>query len=139
MKPCGQFAKALTDPEEVDLWNKILSHQNQPFTTSGRGSRPGIQFTYTISTTANGSPGAEMFVSTRTKSITRSTILLAYRKVKKIEQVPGPKAIGVHDDSYIYAIFKTLGVIKMPLVDDGMNPESTEQEKDSKLETRIGV
>ena len=58
--------------------------------------------------------------------------------MKKIEQVPGPKAIGVHGDSYIYAIFKTLGVIKMPLVDDGMNPESTEQEKDSKLETRIG-
>lgn len=25
--------------------------------------------------------------------------------------VPGPKAIGVHGDSYIYAIFKALGVI----------------------------
>lgn len=52
-----------------------------------------------------------MFVSTRSKSITRSTILYAYRKVKEMDSVPGPKAIGVHGDSYIYAVFKTIGVI----------------------------
>ena len=52
-----------------------------------------------------------MFVSIRSKSITRATILYAYRKVKQMNCVPGPKSIGVHGDSYIYAIFKTLGVI----------------------------
>jgi len=57
-------------------------------------------------------------VSTRSKSITRATILYAYRKVKQMDGVvSGPKAIGVHGDSYIYAIFKELGVIKLPLVD----------------------
>ena len=59
-----------------------------------RGSRPGKTFTYSIR-------GAEMFVSSRSKSITRSTILYAYRKVKG-KEISGPKAIGVHGDSYIY-------------------------------------
>lgn len=77
------------------------------------------RYKYTISINTDGSPGAEMFVSTRAKSITRSTILYAFRKVKEMERVPGPKAIGVHGDSYIYAIFKALGVIKLPLLDKG--------------------
>lgn len=111
----GKHAPELKDPDEIELWNKILSHQNKPFTTSGRGTRPGIQFNYTISTNTDGTPGAEMFVSTRSKSITRSTILFAYHKVKDMAIVPGPKSIGVHGDSYIYAIFKALGLIKLPL------------------------
>ena len=57
-----------------------------------------------------------MFVSTRSKSITRSTIMLAYRKCREMEIVPGPKSIGVHGDSYIYAVFKALGVIKDPQI-----------------------
>ena len=101
--PKGQHAPPLTDPEEIALWNNILSYQNHPFTTSGRGKVPGIPFTYTIK-------GAEMFVSSRSKSITRSTVLLAYRKVKG-KEISGPKAIGVHGDSYIYAVFKEIGVI----------------------------
>lgn len=101
----GQHAKALTDPDEINLWNAILENQNKPFTTSGRGSRPGIKFTYTISTNSDGTPGAEMFVSTRSKSITRATILFAYRKVKQMNwRVLGPKAIGVHGDSYMIHI-----------------------------------
>ena len=107
----GQHAPVLTDHCEIELWNRILENQDKQFTTSGRGSRPGIPFSYTISTNADGSPSAEMFVSTRAKSITRSTILLAYRKVKQMTFVPGPKAIGVHGDSYLFAIFKELGVI----------------------------
>lgn len=117
MNRCGQHAPELTDPDEIILWNKILSHQNKQFMTSGRGKRPGIQFTYTISINSDGTPGAEMFVSTRAKSITRSTILYAYHKVKNMTIVPGPKSIGVHGDSYIYAIFKALGVIKLPLLE----------------------
>lgn len=101
--PGGQHAAPITDPEELELWNSVLANQNQPFTTSGRGSRPGIPFTYSIR-------GAEMFVSSRSKSITRATILYAYRKVKG-KEISGPKAIGVHGDSYIYAVFKAIGVI----------------------------
>lgn len=102
--PGGQHAAPLSSPEEAELWKSITSHAGETFTTSGRGKRPGIQFTYSIR-------GAEMFVSTRSKSITRATILFAYRKVKNLDDVPGPKSIGVHGDSYIFAVFKALGVI----------------------------
>lgn len=104
--PGGQYAAPLTSPEEIALWDAVTAHQNQSFTTSGRGSRPGIPFTYEIR-------GAEMFVSTRAKSITRSIILFAYHKVNG-QQISGPKAIGVHGDSYIYAVFKAIGVIIPP-------------------------
>ena len=63
----GQHAAPITDLEEVVLWKQILSHAGQTFTTSGRSSRPGKSFTYSIQ-------GAEMFVSNKAKSITRSTI-----------------------------------------------------------------
>ncbi len=101
--PKGQHAPPLSSPEEIALWDKIVSHAGEILTTSGRGKVPGIPFTYEIK-------GAEMFVSSRSKSITRSTILYAYRKVKG-KEISGPKAIGVHGDSYIYAVFKEIGVI----------------------------
>lgn len=106
--PGGQKAPQLTDPAEIELWESICSHQEKPFTTSGRGRRPGTQFSYTIR-------GAEMFVSNRAKSITRATILYAYHKVREMEEqglsVTGPKSIGVHGDSYIFAVFKEIGVL----------------------------
>ena len=103
--PGGQHAVPLTDPSEIELWNALLAHQNKDFTTSGRGKRPGTQFSYTIR-------GAEMFISTRSKSITRATILYAFHKVRGMNgEVKGPKSIGVHGDSYIFAVFKELGVI----------------------------
>ena len=106
--PGGQKAPQLTDPAEIELWESICSHQEKPFTASGRGRRPGTQFSYSIR-------GAEMFVSNRAKSITRATILYAFHKVREIEEqgvsVTGPKSIGVHGDSYIFAVFKEIGVI----------------------------
>ena len=99
----GQHAPELSDPEEIQLWEKIVSGAGKTFRTSGRGSIPGVEFTYEIR-------GAEMFVSTRSKSITRATILYAYHKVKG-KMITGPKAIGVHGDSYILSIFEQLGVI----------------------------
>ena len=69
----GQKAPTLSDPCEIELWDKILSHQNEQFHTSGRGSRAGVEFTYSIR-------GAELFVDRRNKSITRSTIMYAFEK-----------------------------------------------------------
>lgn len=107
--PGGRKAEPLTDPDELKLWKMIVNNQGQSFATSGRGKRSGIPFSYSIR-------GAEMFVDRRAKSITRATILYAYRKVREIEAsgetVTGPKKIGVHGDSFIFAVFKTLGVIK---------------------------
>ena len=101
--PGRQYAAPITDPEEIELWEKITSHAGETFTTSGRGKVSGKTFTYEIK-------GAEMFVSSRSKSITRSTVLLEYRKVKG-KEISGPKAIGVHGVSYIYAVFKEVGII----------------------------
>lgn len=113
--PGGQKAPQLTDPAEIELWESICSHQDKPFTTSGRGRRPGTQFSYTVR-------GAEMFVSNRAKSITRATILYAYHKVREMEEqgiaVSGPKSIGVHGDSYIFAVFKEIGVITTSTVNE---------------------
>lgn len=107
--PGGHKAQPITDAKELAIWESIAANQGRFFTTSGRGKRPGNIFTYTIR-------GAEMFVDRRAKSITRSTILIAYRKAREIEAhggtVTGPKTIGVHGDSYIFAVFKALGVIR---------------------------
>lgn len=103
--PGGQHAPELTSPDEIKLWEMLCTHQGETFTTSGRGNRAGVEFKYEIK-------GAEMFISTRSKSITRATILYAFHKVQEMKgEVKGPKAIGVHGDSYIYAVFKALGVI----------------------------
>lgn len=80
--PGGQHAPELTDVDEIELWNKLLAHQNESMRTSGRGSRAGVEFSYHIR-------GAEMFVTNREKSITRSTILYAYRKVQEIQRSGG--------------------------------------------------
>ena len=51
----SHYAEELTDPAEIELWNTILLHQGEAITTSGRGERSGMSFTYSIR-------GAEMFV-----------------------------------------------------------------------------
>lgn len=103
--PGGQHALELTSPDEIKLWEQLCKHSGETFTTSGRRNRAGVEFKYEIK-------GAEMFVSNRSKSITRATILYAFHKVQEMNgEVKGPKAIGVHGDSYIYAVFKALGVI----------------------------
>ncbi len=57
-----------------------------------------------------------MFVTSRSKSITRATILYAYYRVREKERqgeiISGPKSIGVHGDSYLFAVFKEIGIIK---------------------------
>ncbi len=108
--PGGQHAPELTSPDEIKLWEMLCSHQGEIFTTSGRGNRAGVEFRYEIK-------GAEMFVTNRSKSITRATILYAFHKVVKMDIIPGPKTIGVHGDSYIYAVFKALGVINDSTLD----------------------
>lgn len=114
----------------TEVWKTIIKLQGESFTTSGRGCRPGVEFTYTISRTpaTNGGRryagesvpgyGNELWVITdgekHTKSISRSTVELAYsRAVEKDGDVPGPKALGIPGaGSYLYAIFVKMGVIK---------------------------
>lgn len=74
--------------------------------TSGRGSRPGVPFTYTIH-------GGEMHVSNKNKSVTQATVELAFERViNQNGNVTGPKALGVFGSSYLFPIFQTVGIIR---------------------------
>lgn len=116
-------------PDENEyLWRCVIAFEGYPFTTSGRGSRPGVRFTYTISrnTSASGQHydgqkigdyGNELKFSTKEKTVTRATVELAYRKLLEIQEsegyVAGPKKIGsIFGSSYIYPMMLKFGVIK---------------------------
>lgn len=99
----AHYAAQLTDPNEIAVWESIVQFQNIVFTTSGRGSTPGLPFTYVIK-------GAEMFVDRREKSITRATIMKAYHRAVEIGEVTGPKQLNVFGASYLFPIFKKIGV-----------------------------
>lgn len=113
------------------MWKAVVAFQGYPFTTSGRGSKPGIKFTYEVSTEGKASGrhytgesvegcGNELWITTlpdkvrKEKSISRSTVDLALKNA--LEQdgyVSGPKKLntpGAH--SYLYAMFIRFGVIK---------------------------
>lgn len=95
------------------LWDRIASLQGSPFKTSGRNGFGGVEFTYSVKKDKSGSWCGELFVSTKEKSITRSTVMNAYQRVVELEGVvPGPKALGTFGASYLYSIFQRLGVIK---------------------------
>ena len=119
-------------PEEtVFLWKAICAFENYPFTTSGRGGKPGVDFSYSIS--APGGPGGrkysgpevpgfgnEMWVIVdgvkKEKSISRFTADLAYKNALKlmdtVGDVKGPKSLGVPGaGSYLYPVFVRIGVI----------------------------
>ena len=78
--------------DELALWNELVSHQGEVFTTA-----KGLPFTYVVR-------GNEIFVDRRKKSITRATVRQAYRQVRK-GGVTGPKALGVFGGSYLYPLF----------------------------------
>ncbi len=97
------YAEELTDLAEIELWNAILLHQGETFTTSGRGTKSGVTFTYSIR-------GAEMFVDRKEKSIIRTTVLRAYHRAIELGVVTGPKKLNVFGASYLLPIFKRIGV-----------------------------
>lgn len=112
------------------LWEKLIELEGQQFTTSGRGTRPGVSFTYQISrnTGASGrhyngqsvdSYGNELWIidadgEKREKSISRSTVELGYRRAIEMDgRVSGPKKLGIPGaGSYLYPIFVEIGVIR---------------------------
>lgn len=120
----------ITDPmDSAILWLSIISLQNHQFTTSGRGRRPGITFTYTVSVPGSAGGrhykgesvdgyGNEMWIKTATgekkKSISRSTVELGYKRAQELNGiVKGPKALNLPGaGSYLFPVFIRLGVIK---------------------------
>lgn len=103
---------------EGPLWNCITLFQNTSFTTSGRGSRPGIEFTYKLKISSRtGEATDEMIVDRRenSKTITRSTVELGFANALAEQAamgfVKGPKKLKVFGSSYLYVIFLRWGII----------------------------
>jgi hypothetical protein len=92
-----------TDAEkEAKLWQELTYLQGCLFTTS-----TGLDFTYKIH-------GGEMFVDRKEKSITRATVMKAYRRVVELDgAVKGPKVLGTFGASYLFPIFVKMGLIRM--------------------------
>lgn len=115
------------------LWKAIIAFQSYPFTTSGRGNRPGVKFTYEVSKSGSGGGrhyegdqvegyGNEMWITTlpdkvrKEKSISRSTVDLALRTALTVQAqdgfVSGPKKLNIPGaGSYLYPLFIRFGVI----------------------------
>lgn len=74
---CKEFMAAIIGKTEeeinVYLWETLELLQGCIFYTSGRGSGSGLRYRYEIR-------GNEMFVNRKEKSITRSTVILAFHK-----------------------------------------------------------
>ena len=117
--------------QSLYLWKAVVAFQGYPFTTSGRGSKTGIKFTYEVSTEGKAGGrhyagesvegyGNELWITTlpdnvrKEKSISRSTVDLALKNALVQDGfVSGPKKLntpGAH--SYLYAMFLRFGVIK---------------------------
>ena len=114
--------------EMLYLWKTVIAFQGYPFSTSGRGSRPGVKFKYEVSEPGGNSGrkysgtdvpgyGNEIWIiidgRRKDKSISRSTVDLAYKNAQRLGGcVRGPKALGVPGaGSYLYPMLVRFGVI----------------------------
>ena len=136
MNPRDAAVKVLYENREtadatLNLWKAVIAFAGDTFTTSGRGVRPGVDFTYRVSEPGQAGGrhysgtdipgyGNEMWISIngqeKEKSISRSTVELGYRNAMKLMDtegcVRGPKALGVPGaGSYLYSLFLRFGVI----------------------------
>lgn len=85
--------------EEI-LWDTLVLFQGYPFYTAKK-----LEFTYTLK-------GYEMFVSRKEKSLTRASVMLAFRKALTLGRMAsGPKKLGTFGASYLFPIFLHLKVI----------------------------
>lgn len=123
------------------LWRCVIAFEGYPFTTSGRGSRPGVRFTYTISRNTstsgqhyNGTTienyGNELKFSTKEKTVTRATVDRAFQAAREVQEregcVSGPKKIGgVFGASYIFSLFLRFGVITAAPGSSGLHAPSS--------------
>ena len=108
------------------LWDALLAGQGEFFNTSS-----GLPFSYVVKRKLNVEYSGELLVSRKesSKTLTRSSVLLAFHKVIDATQIcdidgkaelilpeyKGPKAIGqIFGISYIYSIFWKFELIRVP-------------------------
>ena len=128
-----QTQSSLQQEASLHLWHLIIDYEGATFRTAGRGSRPGVEFTYEVSRSVGRAGrkyqgasipgyGNELWIITlpdgerKKKSISRSTVDLAYRNAVEEQEregfVSGPRKLGVPGvRSNLYAMFVKFGVI----------------------------
>ena len=98
----------ITDPDDDYIWSLILDHAGEEFKTAR-----GLPFTYSIKRNKVGEELGEILIDRKNgKTITRSTLLLAYKKATELGTVSGPKKLGVFGASYLYPIFLRFGICR---------------------------
>ena len=107
------------------LWRCVIVFEGYPFSTSGRGSRSGVEYTYQVSRKGGSGGrhysgdsvqgyGNELWVviagEKKEKSISRSTVELGLQKYLELLKtegvVTGPKKLGVFGASYLLPLFQ---------------------------------
>lgn len=92
------------------LWDALAALQGETFLTA-----KGLSYTYLIRERRDGEVSGEMFISRKEKSITQSTVFMAFHKALELGGVvTGPKKLGTFGASYLYPVFIRLGVIQEP-------------------------
>lgn len=99
---CEQLQTHLDMPDAVIyMWSALLAFQGYPFATVN-----GYPFKYTVNEW-------ELILSRNEKSITKSTVEMAYYNARQVQlsegYVSGPKKLGTFGSSYLYPIFLRIG------------------------------
>lgn len=126
----AELKDATDDDWKEKLWRCICSYEGAEFHTSGRGSRPGVAFSYSVSRNSGTGGGRryeganvdgfgnELWIITadgeKKKSISRSTVELGYKRaVEAGGAVKGPKELGLPGaGSYVFSLLREFGVIE---------------------------
>jgi hypothetical protein len=109
------------------LWQCVCIFENYPFSTSGRGSQSGVEYTYQVSRKGGSGGrhysghsipgyGNEIWLNVngekKERSISRSSVELGFRKylevLEKEGAVSGPKKLGVFGASYLLPLFQRI-------------------------------
>ena len=93
-----------TENAEMYLWKTIEVFSKYPFVTE-----KGLSMKYTVR-------GGEIFFNRKEKSVTKATVMKAFRQARQIQAekgfVKGPKELGTFGASYLYPVFLRIGVCK---------------------------
>ena len=106
------------------LWRCVIIFEGYPFSTSGRGSCSGVEYSYQVSRRGGSGGqhyagdsvqgyGNELWViidgEKKEKSISRSTVELGFQKYLEVlesGEAMGPKKLGVFGASYLLPLFQ---------------------------------
>ena len=109
--------------DEQHLWKCVVAFQGYRFKTTS-----GLSFSYKIKTGRNGELTKELWINRResSKSLTWSSILLAFEKTEGKPLVRRPKALGdIRGVSYIYGMFNRFGLIEVLVKQDELRSNPT--------------